>query len=161
MSDQITFSGVQLKAFARSPKTGGTAHFSSKFTKPLCTAMGWGGLNPGQRSAKFESEIHATSLELAPKEGALAKHKIQIDVKTCYDFQVLRYEQEGTRGKGARFELHFKVDFADTNACRYLEEFMVTIGEGKSNMVVSYVKQSEFDLQATDEQREATGEEED
>lgn len=150
MGDTINFTGAVLKSFSRTHK-GGVASFSANLTKTVCDAMGWGGISNGQSSAKFEGSLEATAVVLAPKQAELKKHKVDFYAKSVGSFEAIRYELEGHKGKGHRYELHFKIGFAAENACRQLEQYMLTIGEGKSVLTVSYVKQTEMGL-VTDDQ---------
>ena len=148
MSDTITFSGVALKSFSRN-LTSGTAKFSANYpTKRICDEMGWDGMSVGTISAKMKGELHASAMTLEPKEDGLRKHRVKLDVTGMYDFQSFRLELEGHRGKGQRLELRFSVDFVDTSACKQLEQFIVTCGEAKCSLTVSYVKQAELALGA-------------
>ena len=89
--------------------------------------------------------MHASSFILKPNESGLAKHKLEMDnVQSVTNFEAIRYEVEGKKGKGFRHEIHFKVKFAGKDACRDLERYMLTIGEGKASLTVSYVKQQEL-----------------
>jgi len=158
MPDTLKFSSAILKSFGRD-KNGGHAVFTASFTKPLCDAMGWGGVPEGAQSIKLEGDLHATHATLTPKEKPLAKHEIDFDISEISDFQVIRLELEGHKGKGWRFELRFKVYSAARSICRALEEYMMSIGEVKSVLQVSYVKQGVLlpdDGLAGDERRQAT-----
>jgi hypothetical protein len=152
MSTSIQFTGVVLKSFSRSPK-GGVSSFSANYTKTVADSMGWGPLENGVTSAKLEGRLSATHASLQPKEGPLAKYQIGFDATAVTAFEGVRYEVEGKKNKGHRLELHFKVEFADTTACKFLEEYMTTVGEGKGVLNVSYVKQTTLDLaEVTDTQ---------
>src|SRR6266567_5442705 len=140
--DTLTFTSVILKNFCRTPK-GGVAMFSSSLNDKICKAMGWG-IGAGQTSAHLEGELHASSMSLKPAEQALAKHKLEMDIQSVKDFEAIRYELEGKKGKGFRHEIHFKIHFGGKDACRDFERYMLTIGEGKATLQVSYVKQQEL-----------------
>lgn len=153
MSTSIQFTGVVLKSFGRSPK-GGHASYSANYSKAVADAMGWGPLENGVTSAKLEGRLSATHASLQPKEGPLAKYQIAFDATAVTAFEGVRYEVEGKKGKGHRLELHFKVEFADTSACKFLEEYMTTVGEGKGVLNVNYVKQTALDLVEEDDKQE-------
>lgn len=142
MSDTISFTSVVLKKFSRSAK-GGSAEFSSSMNNKVCTAMGWG-IGAGNTSAGLEGELHASSMILKPNEAGLVKHKLELDIQSVREFQAVRYEIEGKKGKGFRYEIHFKVKFACKDGCRDLERYMLTMGEGKGTLTISYVKQQEL-----------------
>lgn len=62
------------------------------------------------------------------------------------------------------FAGNYPTNFADTAGCAALEEYMVTVGEAKSTLTVSYVKQAAMafeDDKSDDERRKATSAEED
>jgi hypothetical protein len=142
MPDTITFTSVVLKRFLRSHK-GGVAVFASSLNNKVCNVMGWG-IGEGQTSSHLEGQLHASSMILKPSEAALAKHKLELDIQSVGDFEAIRYEVEGKKGKGFRHEIHFKVKFGDKDGCKELERYMLTMGEGKATLQVSYVKQQEL-----------------
>jgi hypothetical protein len=167
VSDTLQFPTVVLKSFSRN-KNGGHAVFSSTFPKSIGDHMGWNGFPAGATSVKLEGELAAKHMKLTPKDGPLAKWTTKFEINRVSDFQAFRLESEGTRGKGHRIELRFAVSFADTEGCRYLEEYMTNAGEAKASLDVSYTKQAEQssmldgDTPTLDEQRRfATSEEAD
>lgn len=110
--------------------------------------------------ANLEGDLHATSCDLIPSEGALKKHAVDLEINRVTKFEAVRLELEGKKGKGYRTELRFKVHFTDKAGARKLEQYMLTIGEGKGSLTVSYTKQTELPLATTD-QRQATSPETD
>lgn len=159
MSDHVQFTGVTLKSFSRN-KNGGTAIFHANFTQKVSEAMGWGGMAAGQTSVKLEGVLAAATVALQPKDGALAKWRIEFTGTAVKAFEATRLELEGKKGKGHRYELRFHVEFVDVTACRYLEEFITNAGEAKSTLDVSYTKAAEqtslLDDELGDERRQAT-----
>ena len=151
MSDTITFTGVQLQSFGRKVGSGHASYVANYPTKKVCDEMGWGPMVPGQVSAKMEGSIHATSMVLVPSEKGLAKHKVNFDITSLSGFQGFRLEMEGHKGKGHRLEFRFNMGFVAKDACKELEQFMLTCGNVKSTLTVSYVKQSQLDLEAASE----------
>lgn len=146
MSDTLVFRGVALKSFTRNAKEG-HASFSAYYpSKRVCSEMGWGGMPEGAVSQKMSGELHASHMILEPKEDGLKKHRVKMDVTGIYDFQGFRFELEGHKGKGHRLEMRFNVGFVAAEACKDLERFLMTCGEAKCTLQVSYVKQSEMDL---------------
>lgn len=150
MSDTLSFTSVVLKKFSRSHK-GGVADFASSLNNRVCSVMGWT-IGAGNTGVDLEGELHASSMILTPKESGLAKHKLELDIQSVSGFEAVRFEAEGKKGKGFRYEIHFKIKFASKDACRDLERYMLTMGEGKGTLQVSYVKQTEMEL--TDEKQE-------
>jgi hypothetical protein len=156
MSDTITFQGVILKSFRRS-LSAGVAKFAANYpTKRVCDEMGWDGMSVGTVSAKMKGELHASHMVLEPKEDGLKKHRVKMDVTGMSGFESFRLELEGHRGKGHRLELRFETGFVEAGACKQLEQFIMTCGEAKCSLTVSYVKQAELALGAeSDETAEA------
>jgi hypothetical protein len=155
--DQITFTGCVLKSFSRNPN-GGKAHFSANFNAKVGKQMGWAGFPDGATSISLEGSLAASKATLQPADGALAKWEIGFDATAVKGFEAVRYELEGKKGKGYRYELHFVAEFKDMTACKMLEEFITHIGDHKSTLTVAYTKaaeQTEIDL-AGDERRQAT-----
>ncbi len=153
----ITFREVVLQSFSRSTK-GGVASFRSQLTDHVKSAMNWSDLPETYTGGSPEGEISARTLALAPAEKALSMHRIDLSVSLLHKFTVVRRELEDKRGKGHRFELHFNVKFDDQRGCKKLEQYIQTIGEGKSLLTVSYEKQAELE-DASDKQRTLTEEE--
>ena len=162
MSDQITFTGVILKSFSRN-QNGGKANFSANFSPKVGKQMGWAGFPDGATSISLEGSLAASKATLQPTDGALSKWEIGFDANAVTSFEAVRYELEGKKGKGYRYELHFVAQFKDMTACRLLEEFITHIGDHKSTLTVAYTQaaeQTELDI-AGDERRQATMEEAD
>ena len=142
MSDKITFTGCVLKNFSRN-HNGGRANFSANYSAPIGKQMGWAGFPAGATSVALEGSLAASVAELQPTAGELAKWKIEFNATSVKGFEAVRYEMEGKKGKGYRYELHFTVEFMDMTAARYLEEFITHVGDHKSELRVSYTKQAE------------------
>jgi hypothetical protein len=142
VSDKITFTGCVLKNFSRN-HNGGKANFSANFASSVAQQMSWAGFPAGATSVALEGSLAASNATLQPKDGALAKWEITFDASAVKGFEAVRYELEGKKGKGHRYELHFVVEFKDMTACRYLEEFITHIGDHKSTLTVAYTKQAE------------------
>ena len=155
MSDHVHFTGVALKSFSRN-KNGGNAIFHANFTAKASEVMGWGGMAAGQTSVKLEGVLAAANVALQPKDGALAKWRIEFQATAVKAFEATRLELEGKKGKGHRYELRFHVEFVDVTACRYLEEFITNAGEAKSTLDVSYTKQAEQQPLISEDQAQAT-----
>lgn len=160
MSDQITFTGVVLKSFSRNHK-GGTAQLSANLTAKVITKMGWSEYYPdGASSVTLDGSLAASTVVLKPSAGELAKWETDFEASAVKGFEAIRYEMEGKKGKGYRYELHFAVTFADMKGCSKLEAFMTHVGDEKATLLVSYTKAAEQlplenDL-AGDERRQAT-----
>lgn len=163
---EITFTSCVLRSFSRN-HNGGEAQFSASLTIPVCEAMKWTNANGTPAvsdfltGAKPEGELHGSSMTLRSKEGDLAEYEIGIDISKVHGFELVRRELPTSRGKGHRFELRFKVTFADLTACRFLEEYMVAAGDSKGSLIVRHeakAKQGTLipgEVTATEEQRQA------
>src|ERR1700679_334729 len=127
LSDQITFTGCILKNFSRN-HNGGKANFSANFGAKIANQMGWAGFPAGATSVALEGTLAASTAQLQPKDGALSKWMIEFSANAVKGFECVRYELEGKKNKGFRYELHFTVEFKDMTACKLLEEFITHIG---------------------------------
>ena len=160
MANKITFKNAILLSFSRTGKTT-MAKFASLFDAGVIKAMDWSEVADKITSAKPEGELNATHLELVPNEKELRAHAIDLDISNTSSFQTVRLELDGLKGKGHKTELRFTVESAADNAAQTLEAYMVAMGEGKGRLNISYRKQESLEYEATEEQREATSEEND
>ena len=142
MSEQITFTGCVLKSFTRDHK-GGSASFSANLTTKVITKMGWDEYPDGATSVSLDGSLAASTVALTPSAGELAKWETDFEATSVKGFEAVRYELEGKKGKGYRYELHFKVGFADMKACSKLEAFMTHVGDEKASLKVNYTPAAE------------------
>jgi hypothetical protein len=157
MPDKITMTSARLESFKRG-HDGGVAQFASSWNQKVADALDWPDDIPqALTGANLEGDLHATSCELIPSEGALKKHGIDLEINRVTKFEAVRLELEGKKGKGYRTELRFKVHFTDKAGARKLEQYLLTIGEGKGSLTVSYTRQEALPL----EQEQATAPEAD
>jgi len=140
LTKTVTFTSAVLKSFSRGDSSG-SAKFSASYTNAIKEAMEWGEVVDYQKSSKLEGELTGRKMTIKPSDGPLEKFTIEIDITTVYGFELVKYEVEGKRGKGHRWELHFTVDFNDPTGCRYLEEFKIHCGKGKSSVTISHEPQ--------------------
>lgn len=161
MAQKITFTSVVLDSFSRKRDTG-VAQFSASWNTEVAKALGWEEIPEFLSGASLDGDLAANALELVPKDKELKKHAVTLDVTRVTKFEAVRREIEGKRDKGHRTEIHFKVYFVAAGACQELERYMLTIGEGKGSLTVSYAKQEMLDGMApTREQSEAVSEAQD
>lgn len=139
MADRLQFPTAELLKFSRK-KEGGTAQFSSTITKAVMATMEWTEIPECATGATLDGELAASTLELIPKDEALNRHAISIDINLVDTFVTVRRELEGKQGKGHRTELRFTAHFQDIKGARKLEEFMMTAG--KCSVTISYQKQA-------------------
>lgn len=161
MSKSLEFTNVILKTISRTSK-GGTAAFSASLTKPVIAAMKWGDVPDWQTGSKPEGDLHAQSMTLTPPPGtALKNNVVTVEISRVCEFEMVRREIEGKKGKGHRVDLHFKAKFADPTGLAFLEEYMVNVGEEKGRMNIEYNPAAEQqslipeDVKASDEQKQA------
>jgi hypothetical protein len=109
--------------------------------------------------ANPEGELVASAVELIPDQKDMAKQAVSLGVCKVNGFEIVRRELESSRGKGHRLELRFNLGFQDTDGCRRLEQYMLTIGESKGKLNVSYQKKAQQESLISDEQAAATAEE--
>lgn len=161
MSDTISFTGVVLKSFSRN-HNGGRANFSANLTAKVAAKMGWSEFPDGATSVTLDGSLAASTATLKPSDGALQKWVTEFEASSVKGFEAVRYEMDGKKGKGYRYELHFGVGFADMKACSKLEAFITHVGDEKASLTISYTKAAEQmglegdDPKATDGQRQAT-----
>lgn len=144
MTKTVTFTGAVLKSFSRADASG-SAKFSCNYTQTVKEAMEWGDAAEYYKSGKLDGDLTGRKMTIRPSDGPLEKFTIEVDITSVYGFELTRYEIEGKRGKGHRWELHFTVDFNDPTGCRYLEEFKVNCGKGKASITISHEPQAKQD----------------
>jgi len=140
MADKITFTSAVLESFSRNGN-GGKAKFSCGLNAKVMAAMGWVEIPECLTGASLEGELHATTADLVPSEAQLKSHGFELTVSEVSKFESIRLEIEGKKGKGHRTELRFVVAFPDQKGAAKLEKYMLTVGEGKSSLTVSYTRQ--------------------
>jgi alkyl sulfatase BDS1-like metallo-beta-lactamase superfamily hydrolase len=142
MSSQITFTSARLLSFGRNQNIG-TAQFVCSWNQRVAKSMGWGDEIPSwEKKSSLDGELHATSMKLTPSEAAMKKHELEMDINLVYGFEAVRLELEGSKGKGFRTEVRFKIDFTDPNGCKLLERYIMTLTDSKGSMSVSYTPQA-------------------
>ncbi len=123
----ITFQSAVLNRISRKGKEG-RASFTTSLSQAVCKALEWDGNIP----------------------DCLAS------VSHIKGFEIVRRELESARGKGHRLELRFTVGFSNDDGCARLERYMLTIGEGKGKLAISYQKQAVQDKLISEEQAQDT-----
>jgi hypothetical protein len=154
MSDQIQFTGVALKSFSRNVK-GGSAHFVANLTAKVIAKMGWSEYPDGASSVMLDGSLAASTVQIKPAAGELAKWSQDIEASGVKGFEAIRYELQGKKNKGFRYELHFVITFADMRGCSKLEAFLTHVGDEKATLSVSYTKAAE-QIDLVDDSRQAT-----
>lgn len=161
MPKKITFSGCRLIGFSRNAKKGGMARFRSLVNGHVCEQMEWPAPDERLTSADPDGTLDGRIAELVPKDKELRQWSLTLDIQKVHSFHIIRCEAEGKKAKGYRHELQFDVAFGDPLGCAKLETFILTAGDCKCGLVISYdpaVVQEEMPLaevQATEEQRQA------
>ena len=168
--EELSFTGITLKSFSRDKK-GGKASFSANLSNTVKKKMGWGETPEWETSGNPEGALAGLRMKLGMSGTLTDKWEISIDISTVDGFSWVRKELKGKRGKGKRLELHFNVKFMDDKGCQYLEEYMLTVPEGKGTMEVLHnpaaiqptLPGADDDKQGTldDERQKATSKDED
>lgn len=160
----IGFSGARITEFHRVDTAGGHVKYACALGKgyeKLFEKMGWA--IPGEKAklekldGKFEggSLIHTASDKLVEAE-------YDIPYKVLGDFEMVRLEIEGKKKKGFRRELRFKATFEEEEICAKLEAYMFASDNARGPLKVTYYpEQVQEEMELTDEQRQATLEEND
>lgn len=158
---KTTFTGLTLKSFNRK-SDGLTASFSANLSEKVIRSMGWTQLADHEKSVDLDGALAAQTATLNGN-GTLSTFEVSIEAQSVSGFVGVRREIEGKKKKGFRHELHFTLKSADKTGARDLEKFIQSIPEGKGTMIVMHSpappKQDELGL--TEEQRQATLEEND
>ncbi len=155
----VSFNSAVLRSFSRNGK-GGNAAFTTSLTQSVCKALDWSlDIPECLTNAKPEGKLVASSVELVPDQKDMAKQAVSLGVSSVSGFEIVRRELEGNRGKGHRLELRFNVGFADDNGCARLEQYMMTIGEAKGKLSVSYQRQAQQERLIDEDQAEDATEE--
>lgn len=156
---QINFTKVVLLSFGRKG-TEGSAKFSASLTKHVIERMGWGEAPDWQKESTPAGRLAATQIDLEPKHPELAKFATSIEVTGVDGFQIIRKEAKGKsakKTKAVKTELHFTAHFKDVNACKHLEQYMLS-ANSDSAMVVVYEKEPEQTEIPESDEAEATDE---
>lgn len=174
MAQTISFTGARILS-ASYTKDGVSIKMAAKLTDRICEQMGWTqeyeegkhtrkivGFANFLTGAKPEGKLSGTSLELIPQDSELKNHQVELDISSVTGFEVVRREQEGTRGKANVQEIHFHVDVIGTGPLRKIEGYCAKLGIGKNagaaRATVSYEKQSELPIANPDVQAEIAAE---
>lgn len=155
----VSFTSAVLRNISRNGK-GGNAAFTTSLSQAVCKDLDWSHDIPEcLTNAKPEGELVASAVELIPEQKDMVKQSVSLGVSKVSGFEIVRRELEGNRGKGHRLELRFNVGFQDSDGCRRLEQYMMTIGEAKGKLTVSYQRKAEQEKLISEEQAEDTTEE--
>lgn len=135
--DKVTFTGVKLHSFARDRK-GGKAKLSSLLSAPIQKLMKWADMPEDYPSAAPGGVIVASHMLLKSNAGDLATFDVGVDIASLGDFEIVRLEVQGKRGKGKRLELHFTAKFTDVAGCGVLETYLCTAADSVGTLEVTY-----------------------
>lgn len=175
MSQSITFTGARILSCSYN-KDGVSLKMSANLTDSICKQMHWTqeieigkktetiiGVAAFLAGAKPEGKLNGTQLEMIPTDADLKATTLTLDITSVTGFEVVRREQEGTRGKGNRQEVHFGVDVVGTAPLRKIEGYCARVGIGKLSATakasVSYEKQEELPMATQEQQQEVLSEE--
>lgn len=155
----VSFTSAVLRSISRNSK-GGNAAFTTSLTQAVCKALDWSiDIPECLTNARPEGQLVASSVELVPDQKDMARQAVSLGVSNVSGFEIVRRELEGNRGKGHRLELRLNVGFNDSDGCARLEQYMMTIGQGKGKLAVSYTRKAEQERLISEEQAEDTTEE--
>jgi hypothetical protein len=164
MPQKLNFTKTNLLSFTR-VVSGGSAKFSASPSKAVCKALEWTDFPEGYKTAQPNGgPLKASSVELTPSERDLEKHAVALGVCAVRDFHFVRTQIK--KGKAAnqvptfKTELRFTVDFSDANGARQLEQYF-QCGASSGTLRVTYERQPEQEQLITEDQAQATLEEND
>lgn len=72
----------------------------------------------------------------------LVQAEVDLPFKSVTNFQLLRLELEGRKGKGFRRELRFTVAFEEIDGCAKLEAFMMKATGSAGSLKVTYLREA-------------------
>jgi len=172
VAQSITFTGSRILACSYT-KDGVSLKMSANLTDTICKQMKWTqeieigkktktivGVAAFLAGAKPEGKLNGTQLEMIPTDQDLRATTLTLDISSVTGFEVVRREQEGTRGKESRQEVHFNVAVGGTGPLKRIEAYCARVGIGKLSATakasVSYEKQEEIELLISPEQAQET-----
>ena len=157
---KISFPQAKITEFGRVDPTSGWMRFRCKLTeknmRTLFEHMEW--REPGERTSleKLDGKLVGGHLVLNPKlsadqklaikskDGAVdPESEMEIGYDTMTDFQCLRLELEGRKGKGFRHELRFTVKFHKETTCSEIELYQFRTDNAEGGLTVTYEKEPE------------------
>jgi hypothetical protein len=103
--------------------------------------MGWGDLQEFEESANLTGDLAATVISLTPKDAALKRQAVDLEVQRVFKFVATRVEVEGKRDKGTHWMVQCDAIVRDAVSLQKLNSYMTAVP--KSDMRVSYEKQPE------------------
>jgi hypothetical protein len=134
MAETTSFTGLTCKKVSRGAKNG-SANFTAALSAAIIKKMEWDDIRDYEKGVQLEGELAAQTITLGAA-GTLLTWTVDFEATKVANFQSVRREIEGKRGKGYRHELHFVVTFSDPAGARYLEEYMQSVPVGKGTMTV-------------------------
>lgn len=139
--NQITFPSVKIAEFGRVDPSSGWIKFQSSLPKgfeKLFDLMGWDVPGDKTMSEKLEGKFEGGHIILTSKDK-LVEAEVDIEYVSITDFQCLRMELEGRKGKGFRRELRFNVKFKDETTCALLEAYQFKCDNARGSLKVTYL----------------------
>lgn len=153
MAESITFRGAIMKHFdLRQGKEGGDVfcriHMAADFSEPVRDKMGWEEIPNSVTDCKLTGELLGTHLILTPGDRQLHQHILQFDITSVEDFQVvaLKDDDGDVRGRELRFIIRTPKDGVEAFCGQYIRR----VGRHAGALKVSYTKQEELPLGASE-----------
>lgn len=139
--NHITFPSVKIAEFGRVDPSSGWIKFHSSLPKgfeKLFALMGWDAPGDKTMSQKLEGKLEGGHLILTAKDK-LVEAEVDVAYLSITDFQCLRLELEGRKGKGFRRELRFQVKFVEEGAAAKLEAYQFECDNARGGLKVTYL----------------------
>ena len=140
MPQNVKFTSVEIHHFKRSQKKI-IARFEFPLTTSSAKSMDWGDLQEFEDSAGLKGDLAASIITLTPKDEALKRQAVDIEVSRVFKFTATRQEIEGKKDKGTRWMVQCYAVLRDAVSLQKLNSYMSAVP--KSDMRVNYEKQPE------------------
>jgi len=178
MANIILFSSAFIRTASMALDEGTKrirVNVTSSWTKEVRDKMDWAEpdkpkgftgrtVDEAASSIDLEGEIQARNLSLQPNDKELKKLGIEFEIAEAKNFQLVTI----TDGNQTRKELRFQIVTTAAGALGEIERYADSVGQGKGELKISYVKQGALDLvdmsdapKQTEERKKATAKEAD
>lgn len=148
----VTFRGVileyadlrrkEVSVFAR-------AHFTADWTKPVADVFEWEEIPSSVTSAKLDGSLTSDKFILTPTDKKLRDWEFELQCSRVEDFTIVRI----TKDEKTITRLRFTAMVEAQGGVGLIEAWMRSVGEAPAALKVTYVEQTELDLEKGDDIR--------
>jgi hypothetical protein len=138
VAKKISFIGLEIEQFTRK-KEGTEISCACELTKAVLDKMEWNEAPECYKGGSLDGECTASVASFEPSEGTASRPGIDLDAVQLHSFKTVRLENKGTRGKGHRTELRFKITCGDLAAAQKIEGYFMLPGTSKLSITFEKV----------------------